>query len=1066
LLLRCCLIVAALIMLTPRAAGAEESTIAVVIVARDASTRAPIAHAHVELESDTRSYDGFTDKTGTIRFTVVPDSYVVQLKQSDYAFGKATLLKMATDGAQFAFDGKRTTQKQIGKVTARKEAASVPDKRTGDQPGALIAGSVLANPYTVPNLGIGPGGALQIGAQGPSTTTATIDGAPVFPSGVPIPPALLGSDLFSSASSGGSFPGAPGGALALASFDPTLDWQGIATQRVSSYGGDEFLARARGTSGIVGISFSHGEQNVASPLNDAFFTDASGIASNHNTTVATSGDLLTLRLPVSQDNILKFTGGDTRATAPDTCTLLEGMTPCGLGPNNVQQDTFVFGALSDEITLDRATLTARAFASTITQTTDDANALFLGEPIGFDDTFQTHRVGLQLSSKVLVGTNRYATVNVQATRDISTISDQLALPGSLLPLPATSLFSSSVDLPIVAARRTSVNANIGYEDEDGFGKVSLGANGSYAINDQQHLNLSAKSGQLGAPLFGSVGAATPISELQFDCNGHALGSGASASGGPPTADQAQLQYAYNRGPLSASVTALTNIDHGYQVLGAIVPGISLGAALFPANYFSQAATAAGTLCGEPQPFTLGSLFLTTNGTAQTMVENRITANASLPLGPRLTLQGYYAIDQARAFAIAPAIANAINVRDGSQIPTLPLHTANASLSYAFSHASSAIAQVTDFGGTNLYSRHPFATVDLAAKVGLTRGDLLASVQNVGNTAAPEFTRFAPFPFLPQLYPARTYALTYRLPMGNAYVDRNQLLNPPVSTADGNTVILEPIKFEGNDHPDFLALNTTDTNCGPESRTRAQQMLADIGAYAAQIDAAREAGTEPQAATMDGIVFTPLRGAAGYSMRMAFQNKSLRGISPILHCGRIHWDDVATAQKLGIFIPDARSRYEDDFLTLYYAPQAGIYLAPQTVDETAASASPVVAKRPSFPTGIPIDRVTIDDAACPATYRGLVADVLADMRASIPAYYGGPASSARTADFTIGAHPAKGGRWLEIAFRDYNLSDAVGKCLDIPYAKDTELKSAELGGSNAFSSINYSPAVGLYRVSVH
>lgn len=63
---------------SPAPAPSEPATVTITILTRDDVTRAGIAHAHVQLESDGRRYEGFTDGGGTARFpAIVPDRYIV-----------------------------------------------------------------------------------------------------------------------------------------------------------------------------------------------------------------------------------------------------------------------------------------------------------------------------------------------------------------------------------------------------------------------------------------------------------------------------------------------------------------------------------------------------------------------------------------------------------------------------------------------------------------------------------------------------------------------------------------------------------------------------------------------------------------------------------------------------------------------------------------------------------------------------------------------------------------------------------------------------------------------------
>ncbi len=1040
---------------SPAPAPSEPATVTITILTRDDVTRAGIAHAHVQLESDGRRYEGFTDGGGTARFpAIVPDRYIVELERSDYFFGEARLVTIGQGGGQFAFDGKRTKLRRIGNVAAR---AKTPARGTATsaEPAADISGSLLGNPYAIPDLGIGSNGALRIGAQDSSTTTATIDGAPIFPSGAPIPAGLLGGDFFGSGSVVPSAAGAPGGALALSTFDPVLDWQGFIEARPSSYGGDTWGVRERGTTGTIGISFTHAVQDTAtSARNDAFYADTSGRAYDHDFLTTVSGDALKLRAPLSEDAFVTFSAGDLTFVTPQTCSVIEGTLPCGSGPDDRVTETTTYGILEHDATLGHASLTTQLFASNTTDGVDDAGALFLGTPIGFADSIVTRRIGLRESSTFAVSRTHDATLSVVATRDVSNVNQQLVTPVQPIPPAATSALSAVLNVPLLTLKHVSADAGAGFDSSDGLAKVETDAHAAYAFDNRNSVSVRTQANALGSPVYGSP-AVAPVNALQFDCTGRALGTGPLASALPPSVSSASLAYTYNAAPFEASLT-YREVTSRNAPVQAIVPGTSLASDLFAPGFFGAAAGAGGTICGTPQAIAPATTAFQISSIAQTKLEDRVTAQVGSKIGSRTKIDVSYVIDRARAFGFADQLRSAINLTPGSQLPTIPRTQANASIDYAASHDVSFEANANAFGAGSQYERTAFASIDAGVHVKIGSGDLVLAAQNIGNAAAPTFERFAPFPFLPQPFATRTYSVRYRLPFGNSFADRAAVLNPPIQANDSRTVMYIQNDFEGADHPDFLGVDSSSPLCGPELVPRAKAILGDLRAYAAYVETERAAGRVPAAQTVDGIVFSVVPARVGDTIRLAFPHDGRR-VSPLFRCGRIHSGDVSTAQKLGIYTPDARTRYENSIWVVYYAPQAGLYFAPDAVDETG-----VPPHFAPFPSRVPVERTTIDDRTCPATDRRAVTDVLTELQAAIPAYYGGKPPASPPHDFRIGAHPAKGGTWLEIAFDDPYLANAVGSCLDTRYATAPQLEAEGLGATTNFMSIDYAPAVGFYR----
>jgi len=596
---------------------------------------------------------------------------------------------------------------------------------------------------------------------------------------------------------------------------------------------------------------------------------------------------------------------------------------------------------------------------------------------------------------------------------------------------------------------------VGFTRSDGLAKAQIVAHARYAFDQRNSLDVDTKLNALGNPVYGSPVLA-PVNELQFDCSGRALAAGPAASALPPSVTATSIDYAYAATPFSARVQYEELTSRNAPVTGAIVPGSALPSDLFAAGFFGAANGAAGTICGTPQTLTPGFTAYTISGIAQTALEDRFSAQVGTKIGTRTNVTAAYGIDRARAFGFTGLLPSAINLTPGSQLPTIPRTRASLSIAYAASRAVSFESIVTEIGAGSQYSQRAFTSIDAGVNVKIGSGDLVLGAQNLGNAAAPTFERFAPFPFLAQPYAPRTFSVRYRLAFGNSYADRNAVLNPPISVNDSHTIIYSPKDFEDAGHPDFLTIDRTSPLCGPEFVARAQTMLAAIRAYAAYVEREHSAGRVPASQTAGDITFSVIPARIGYTIRMEFPHDGRR-ISPLLRCATTHMGDVTTAEKLGIYTPDARTRYENSIWVLYYAPQAGIYFAPNATDETGVA--PTFAP---FPSRVPIERATIDEHTCPATYRAAVGDVLAELQAAIPSYYGGRAPSTPPRDFRIGAHPAKGGTWLEIAFDDPYLVNAVASCLDARYATQKQLADDGLGATTSFKSINYAPSVGLYR----
>jgi hypothetical protein len=1005
------------------------------------------------MESDVASYDGFTDASGRATFEGIwPARYIVSLDKPNYSFGVPAEYTVE-QGAVLSIEGTRSTIRQIASVVGR-ESRSGSDARSAEDLSSQLAGGVLSNPFSLPDVAKTPGGALRLGAQGASTSTVTVDGAPIFPGGFAPPAALFASDLFSDASTTAEIAGAPGGAVQLTSFDPTLDWEGLGEYRPSSFGGDAWALRERGTAGHIGLSYTHAEATTGDALNGAVFSDASGLTYRHDTATIVTGDLFKVRVPQSATSVSTVSGGVLTANMPLECTLTEGHLPCGYGPGNALKTTMSFSQVEHDDSWSRGSLVTRGFVSNLVLNDDDARAQFLNVPNGSAEGSATLRFGGSVLLTWLTPGGRTLKFNVLATQDRSQVGSGSAAIPLLTGPSANTTISSRLTLPVVSSARLEGFANAGYDRAAGLGKAVAGLTIDYRPASGQSLSLDGRLGALGSPIFGSTGISLP-SDLQFDCKGAALGIGPSASGAPPTEDSLIARYRLDRAPFQVSFSGQERIVHAAPVTG-IVSASELPGSQFEPGYSSLAESAANAVCGTQSALAPNSLYFSSSGVARTLLEDGVDAALSLKLSDRARITADYEIDRARFFGVPSELTSFGYVTNGAQAPATPLQRANASFGYRLSPASSLIAQIRVLGSQNGFARYPFASVDAGVISKFAYGDALLGIENIGDTASPRFTTFSPFPYQSADYGARTLAFRLRIAVGNSYIDRNAVLNPPSMPTDPSVLSFIPRDFE--DEPaKFLDVDTSNPFCGPEARDAAQSLLADVRAAVDDAEHARAPRNIPPR-TINGVLFSYIRVAGGFAIRIAFPHDG-RKIAPFLHCARLHSGDVAAASRLGVFSPDARTRFEDGPWVVYFAPAVGLYFAPEAIDATLAetNAGSVV-----FPSRVPIERLRMDVGACPRSERAAVEELLADLRRAIPEVMKGRPLAWDSDDFRIISHQAKGGVWLEIALADGDLADAFARCYDVPSAGDEELRAARLGGTNTFPSILYAYSVGLYR----
>ncbi len=442
------------------------------------------------------------------------------------------------------------------------------------------------------------------------------------------------------------------------------------------------------------------------------------------------------------------------------------------------------------------------------------------------------------------------------------------------------------------------------------------------------------------------------------------------------------------------------------------------------------------------------------GTANRTITSGADVSVTSNIGNRAQVDLQYALVYARAYGLSPILMRDPDIHDGQLLPTIPVHGLNASVRYAASRSTTLLAAVNITGANNDKQRKSYSIVDLGVRLRATSGDFVAGLQNVFNTGPSQFGSFSPFPYLTQPIAPRTFSFRYRLALGQQNIDKTQPLSMPL-VPNATTIVFQPVPFE-NAPAKALAAQTTSWLCGPEQIMSARPMLAAVGAYRDYIDRQLRDGNARGivSKTAAGMSLSYIANGATYTIRIALP-QGVEKAGPFLRCALLHFGDYATATQLHLYIPGWRERYNDSIFVLYYAPQAGLYFAPDGTDETSVNQT----KQTPFPDARPIRDIHIDPASCPSTYRAAATSALSDLEQYIVAFYAGD-HPAVPAGFRIASHASKNGPWLEIRADDFSFGDAFKTCIDTPVATEKQLRKHGISGGTS-PSVNYAPGVGFY-----
>lgn len=1014
----------------------------------------PISRAHVTLESDTRSYDGYTDGGGLVRFSQVrAGEYHVTVENPDYRFKDRIIVIKGAD-ASVRMIGIRSHLKAIASVQSRIAPTAKSPQRVSDDPQTLIAGSVGAALPSLSSLELSPDGSFLIHGHGASSTSVTLNGGALFPSGAATQLGLLGSDVFDSGQvNPGDTAGGPDGTLALHGFDPTIDWQGILQARAATFGSTASGFNLRGTSGRVGMALVHSNVNVADAFGGKYFADTSGLFYQHQTDANSRGDSATLRYGFDANHVMWLDFGQLSSARPLICRSFTGPLPCGYGPGNANSESLRYVQLRDQLTLDRLSVGLNIFRSQDRTNFNYSAERFFGQPIGFTSGTETARVGYSALIGFLVTPHRTISLSASGSNDRSASTGTYANAEYRYPPSTNVLDSVHLDIPVAETRKASLSTSVGSERSGSARSAYWGLKGAYRITSTNAVDFAVSSGRLGQPLYAS-GLSSP-GNLLYDCAGNrALGfaPGDATKGGAKT-EQYRLSFSHDGSRTSASAQIFHNVDNDAPV-NAIVTATSLPGP-FPSNYLALLNADENLSCGFPTNIPFSNVFYHVQGIADHTVTNGTDLSLTSKIGDKAEINLQYSLVYARPYGLSPILQHDPDVREGRLLPYVPAHRLDASLRYAANKFTTLLAAINFFGANNANQRTAYSSVSLGARLRTESGDFVAGIENLFDVGSGAYSRFAPFPYLSQPLGPRTFSFRYRIALGQQNLDKTQLLSAPF-VPNANQIVFEANPFE-KASPTALTAQTTSPFCGPEQLPQAKPILSAISLYRDyienQIRAGSAAAIQPRAIGDLQLSYIPTMQY--YTIRVALPH-TVKGAGPFLRCASLHMGDYAAAQQMKIYIPGWRERYGNSIWVLYYAPQVGLYFPPNGIDETSSK----TAKQMPFPDSRPLASIQIDPTSCPTTYRSAATEALSDLKKYIKAFYSG-AHPGVPAGFRIASHRSKQGPWLEIRADDFGFNDALATCLDAPDATAKQLQAHGISGA-IFPSLNYAPGVGFYK----
>lgn len=1075
----------AMVLLVTSPAQAQQTS-ALRIVVTDATTNKPLVLTRVSIYGP-RSLSGITGIDGSVTFDhLPPGTYEITVPYKDGYISKTVhqISVSSLSTTDYALTLQREPRRPpswlqtIARVASKPKPKSSTTQTGSDSSEGKLSGSTVSALQTLPNVVTQGSGFAQypsIGGHSPNQTAVSIGGVPV--SGFGATPNLqpFNLDLFSSVSiSENSAYGAAGGTVNFDVPDPTLDWIGNGSGIEGSFGNAGLSLSEKGTSGRLGVVFTHATRDQGNPLDGMRFLDSSGLDYVHNALAHTSGDAFKARYPFSLTNILFASLITIRSDVPLFCTVFTGPTPCGYGPLNNQQNTLTSAQLRDSLSIGRLSLDVTAFHNRTSLNVDQSGRYVNGVNLPQLSSNTTLANGFILGGQLQIG--RGYPVNFNLTSDNQTTTATGNAFGTIIPpaLSSLSFTSAAVSAPLFTHRHFSSNLSLGMQHQGPQSRANAQLSLTYSPTSYDVFGLQYGTGFLAAPAAAFAGIADPPS-LQFNCTArNAVGFGPVTPSNDSGTTKTTLSWNHTGRKISTTLSLHHETDFNASVLALVNPE-ALNPALFTPAYIAGVEQNFMASCGPAAPLSTQDLYYEINAAAPRATYDGGEFNLHLDASRYFSADLSYGMMLARAYgSTGPLFSNGSTVVSGRQLPNQPLRTANLSLAALVGKAGvTALANVHYVSSNNPNNLPAYAVVDAGLQMPLKQGGTLTlSLLNLTNTyggtfatvngAVPLATQNGSFATIATPLTPHSINIAWRMPFGYGA----QLLDVPSYDPGPGAFgfILWPYPKAPPANP--FAIDRRSGRCGPESVPGSTKYLGILRQYIERIEAARvQSGSYPATFPdydVQGLRFYYRRNGQSFAVLISVDKNlswddKLAILKPLAGCSRITSGLLPETQRRHLYIPPYDEQQE--LIPFFdFAPEVGFYYPPSVIENQ--SFFPAYA---DLPTAAPTDPFAIlKTAKCSSSLISGAQAFVSLLQPYIAAYYDRHATPNAPEGFTITPHVSKGGTWLEIASPDVDVT-LLSQCLTIVGAHQDALYKMGLDGTRYSSSVDYTPRLGLYNL---
>ena len=1116
------LAVALSILLVPTSVLAqqdESGSIRIVVV--DQATKAPVELARVVLDGPVVTSE-FTDKKGLVVFTDVPDGiYRARVVRREYQTVTSASFEIIngnyiTVSVALALS---TQLKVIGTVEAHSSAAisstsfgpdSAVRKLSSDMADALNKLSGVSVQTNSDDSDAEQ--TISLDGQDASQTALTLDGIPLNAPGSAGNLRNYATCLFAGAGvrNGPQLGGLAGG-VNFSTLQPTLSWESYNTLMVGSIGRNSWQVAETGSDGKVGVALNACGGLATSWLDGLYYTDASGLAYDHNGDANSFGSSARFRYEFGDSQTITGMFLTSNHITNIACARLQyNDIPCGYGPNNYSAGSVSLFSVTDDLLLGATSIQATFYGNNSTSLGDELDRFVDGEASPIGSSGLSNSRGFTLNA-ILPAAQRH-TISLTAYGSWGT--------SQTFPLnePATPYYTNLQHSNYAAAEITdsihsnehlSLSTSLGAtQATGGFGGVlgSVGATWHPTKNDTYTASYTVQ----GSP--GQQSRSTILSDpaaLRFTCDGADSVAFGNAPGAAPEASSstsANLTYARSWVGGDLSVRLYRQMQKNTLLPTDVNGTILLANGTLSPSYIAavQQVFQSSAGCGSNVPFGPSQLYFSTPVAGVNRLYQGVQITGYGTFG-NLIVQPFWNTTVSQAISDSPLIDNPYSItQSGQQLPNVPLQRAGVILDYKARH--SAIEYLADamyYGSNNPNNLPAYTQVDAAVNVTFNKGNLTVAASNIFGTYAGIFSSYAnavPFytqsgqivPNVARPLTPRSYTVTYTIKygpgaLGNTHVA--QALPAPGGGGGGRGgggqggFRPQPLPSTAPANP--LDVASDDQRCPSDAHALALTLSTELKAYVAQIEAAKTANgyppTMPAPALTDATVtYHGLGDTYALSIVPHFANAANTGrlasaellVTPeprgSAAPGRAGGRGAGGGGAIRVFfgcLPFHIVQQDDVTSRHLYAPQNTVFGLPPITFMPAVGLYAVArqqqAGQESFrvytlPKTAPKDPFEVRTATeCTGDMKNTATQALGELRA----YF---ANGTAPHLWTITAHTAKNGTWYDLTPGDPAMVFSLLFCGRVAATTPQELIPTGWDGMMQ-PDLNYNATYGLYLV---